>query len=272
MYDKLLRCVNSIRKKTDFVPQLALVLGSGLGGYADRIQTVATVPYEEINDFPISTVAGHNGRFVFGYVEGIPVVAMQGRVHYYEGYAMSDVVLPIRVMGMLGAKQLVLTNAAGGINEQFRAGDLMLITDHIATALPSPLLGKNLDALGTRFPDMTEVYSHRLSVIVQQTAEQLSIPLQHGVYVQLGGPQYETPAEVRMYRTLGGDAVGMSTACEAITARHMGLEVCGISCITNAAAGGNVAPLDHKDVQATADRVSETMATLLTHSIRSFYN
>lgn len=270
MYEKVLQCVNSIRKQTDFVPKLALVLGSGLGGYADRIQTVHTVSYRDIEGFPVSTVAGHNGRFVFGYIENVPVVAMQGRVHYYEGYPMSDVVLPIRVMGLLGAKKLVLTNAAGGINERFHAGDLMLITDHIATALPSPLIGKNLDQLGPRFPDMTEVYSKRMGAVVKTAAEQLSVSLQQGVYVQLGGPQYETPAEVRMYRALGADAVGMSTACEAIAARHMGLEVCGISCITNAAAGGNAAPLDHKDVQATADRVSETMAALLTHSIRSF--
>lgn len=270
MYEKVLQCVDSIRKQTDFVPKLALVLGSGLGGYADRIQTVHTVSYRDIEGFPVSTVAGHNGRFVFGYIENVPVVAMQGRVHYYEGYPMSDVVLPIRVMGLLGAKKLVLTNAAGGINERFCAGDLMLITDHIATALPSPLIGKNIDQLGPRFPDMTEVYSKRMGAVVKAAAERLSVPLQQGVYVQLGGPQYETPAEVRMYRALGADAVGMSTACEAIAARHMGLEVCGISCITNAAAGGNAAPLDHKDVQATADRVSETMAALLTHSIRSF--
>ncbi len=272
MYAKVLQCVKSIRQKTDFVPDLALVLGSGLGGYADRIRTVSTVAYEEIDGFPVSTVAGHNGRFVFGYVEDVPVVAMQGRVHYYEGYAMSDVVLPIRVMGLLGAERLVLTNAAGGINERFRAGDLMLITDHIATALPSPLRGENLDAFGPRFPDMTEVYSKRMGAVVKAAAERLSVPLQQGVYVQLGGPQYETPAEIRMYRALGADAVGMSTACEAIAARHMGLEVCGISCITNAAAGGNAAALDHKEVQATADRVSATMAALLTDSIRSFYN
>lgn len=263
MYQKLMTCLKSIREKTDFQPEIGLVLGSGLGAFADRIDVRDTVDYSEIEGFPVSTVAGHKGRFVFGYVGEKPVVIMQGRVHYYEGYAMSDVVLPTRLMGMLGIKKLILTNAAGGINTSFSAGDIMMITDHITTAVPSPLIGPNLDELGPRFPDMSEVYSKELQDIIRAASVKCDIPLKEGVYVQLTGPNYETPAEIRMCRTWGGDAVGMSTACEAMAANHMGIKVCGISCITNMAAGILPQKLDHKEVQETADQVADTIRRLI---------
>ena len=201
---------------------------------------------------------------MFGYVEETPVVIMQGRVHFYEGYPMADVVLPARLMGMLGAKKILLTNAAGGVNDTYRPGDFMLITDHITTGVPSPLIGPNMEELGTRFPDMSEVYSVRLQSIIRKYAAECKIDIKEGVYVQFTGPNYETPAEVRMAKLWGGDAVGMSTACEAMAARHMGMEVCGISCITNMAAGISQQQLDHKEVQETADRVSAAFKELVT--------
>lgn len=267
VYEKLVTCVENVKKKIDFRPEVALILGSGLGDYADEIQVEQTIDYTEIEGFPTSTVAGHKGRFVFGYVKKVPVVIMQGRIHYYEGYPMSDVVLPTRLMGMLGAKKLILTNAAGGVNFDYRPGDFMLITDHITTGVPSPLIGPNLDELGTRFPDMSEAYSVRMRNIVKKAAADMGIRLQEGVYVQLTGPNYETPAEIRMCRGWGGDAVGMSTACEAMAARHMGMEVCGISCITNLAAGMSAEKLDHKEVQETADRVAVQFKNLITEVI-----
>lgn len=267
IYGKLIKCLESIRQKTDFQPETALILGSGLGDYADDIQIEATVEYSEIDGFPVSTIPGHKGRFVFGYVDKTPVVIMQGRVHYYEGYPMSDVVLPTRLMGMLGAKKLILTNAAGGINFKFQPGDFMMITDHITTAIPSPLLGANLDELGPRFPDMSQVYSARMQDIIRKNAAEMGITLREGVYVQLTGPAYETPAEIRMCRSWGADAVGMSTACEAMAARHMGLEICGISCITNLAAGMSKKELNHQEVQETADRVAKQFKELISRII-----
>lgn len=267
MYHKLKKCLESVRKRTDFQPETGLVLGSGLGDFADGIEIRDVVEYSDIEGFPVSTVKGHKGRFVFGYVDSVPVVIMQGRVHYYEGYAMSDVVLPARLMGMMGAKKLFLTNAAGGVNENFRPGDFMMITDHIASAVPSPLIGPNIEELGSRFPDMSEVYSLRLQEVIRRSAQECGIALREGVYVQLTGPNYETPAEIRMCRAWGGDAVGMSTACEAMAARHMGMEVCGISCITNLAAGISSEKLDHKEVQETADRVSADFKKLVTRVI-----
>ena len=267
VYEKLLKCCKSVREKTDFVPEAALILGSGLGDYADDLKIEASVNYADIEGFPVSTVKGHKGRFVFAHVEGVPVVIMQGRVHYYEGYPMSDVVLPTRLMGLLGAKKIILTNAAGGVNYNFKPGDFMLITDHITTAVPNPLIGENIDELGTRFPDMSEVYSRRLREVIRASAEKCGIDLQEGVYVQFTGPAYETPAEVRMAAIWGGDAVGMSTACEAMAARHMGIEVCGISCITNMAAGISKQELNHKEVQETADRVAKSFKKLVTEII-----
>lgn len=267
MYKKLMTCLASVREKTDFKPEVGLILGSGLGDYADEIQIETTISYTDIEGFPVSTVKGHKGRFVFGYVGETPVVIMQGRVHYYEGYDMSDVVLPTRLMGMMGIKKLILTNAAGTCNPDFKPGDFMMLTDHITTGIPSPLIGPNVDALGTRFPDMSEVYSKELREVVRKSARECGIALQEGVYVQFTGPNYETPAEVRLARLWGGDAIGMSTACEAMAARHMGLEICGISCITNLCAGMSKTVLDHKEVQETADRVSVNFKKLVTQII-----
>ena len=262
-YERVQACAAAIRGKTPFVPRTALVLGSGLGGFGERIRQEAVVGYEEIPGFPTSTVPGHQGRFLFGYVEKEPVVVMQGRVHYYEGYPMEDVVLPLRVMHALGARRLVLTNAAGGIDPAFRPGDLMVLTDHIASFVPSPLLGPNEEAFGPRFPDMSEVYSPRLREKLRAAGEKLGVPLREGVYLQTTGPQYETPGEIRLYRALGASAVGMSTACEAVAARHLGMEVCGVSCITNLAAGMGGKPLSHEEVQETADRVAQQFQNLV---------
>ncbi|GAB5616350.1 purine-nucleoside phosphorylase [Faecalimonas canis] len=264
VYEKLMTCVESVKEKVNFCPEVALILGSGLGDYADEIEIVQTVDYTDIEGFPTSTVAGHKGRFVFGYVNKTPVVIMQGRVHFYEGYPMSDVVLPTRLMGLLGAKKLILTNAAGGVNFDFKPGDFMMLTDHITTGVPSALIGANLDELGVRFPDMSEVYSRRIQELVREVAKEQGIDLKEGVYAQFTGPNYETPAEIRMARTWGADAVGMSTACEAMAARHMGMEICGISCITNLAAGMSKEELNHKEVQETADRVAKQFKALIT--------
>jgi len=267
LYRKLIKCRDVVRSKTDFSPKVALVLGSGLGGYASEIDVKATVDYHEIKGFPVSTVPGHQGRFVFGHVKDVPVIVMQGRVHYYEGYPMSDVVLPIRLMGLLGAETLFLTNAVGGINPAFAAGDFMLIKDHILYSVPSPLIGENIEELGTRFPDMSEVYSNELRVKIKTAAEAKDIKLQEGVYIQFSGPSFETPAEITACAALGADVVGMSTACEAVAANHMGMRVCGISCIANLAAGISKTPLTHDEVQEMADKAAPRFTALVTESI-----
>lgn len=268
VYEKLLRCVDSVRKKTDFKPKVALVLGSGLGDYADGIRVEAEISYHEIEGFPVSTVPGHAGRFIFGYVGEVPVVCMQGRVHYYEGYTMSDVVLPIRLMRMLGAQVLFLTNAAGGIQLGMKAGDLMLITGQIASFVPSPLIGPNMDELGVRFPDMSEIYDRDLILIAKKCAAELDIDLKEGTYLQFTGPAYESPQEVAMARTLGADAVGMSTACEAVAAKHMGMRIVGISCISNLACGISSEPLSHAEVQQAADEAAPRFQALVTQMIK----
>lgn len=267
VYEKLMKCYDSVREKIDFRPEIALVLGSGLGGYGECIRVEAELDYHEIEGFPVSTVEGHKGRFLFGYVQDVPVVCMQGRVHYYEGYSMEDVVLPIRLMKKMGAEVLFLTNAAGGINYNFSAGDFMMITDHIMNFVPSPLIGPNLQEFGTRFPDSGEIYRKDLQEILRATAKKLGIWLQEGVYLQLTGPNFETPQEVKMCRMLGADATGMSTAAEAAAANHMGMKVCGISCISNLACGMQEGPLSHEEVQETADRVSKLFQKLVTASI-----
>lgn len=270
VWEKLQSCYECVRQKTEFVPKVALVLGSGLGDYAESIRVEAEISYGEIPGFPLSTVPGHAGSFVFGYINEVPVVCMKGRVHYYEGYDVTDVVLPIRLMKLLGAGILFLTNAAGGINGTFQAGDLMLITDHIAAFAPNPLIGPNLSRLGERFPDMSSVYDKDLQEVIRQKAQDNGILLKEGVYVQLTGPSYESPADIKMLRILGSDAVGMSTVVEAIAANHCGMRICGISCISNLAAGMTKKPLSHEEVREAAERAAPGFKKLVTESIKSF--
>lgn len=253
----------SIKDRVKDKPDIALVLGSGLGGFADYIEDKVYIPYSDIESFPVSTVAGHAGTYVFGRLGKKQVVVMQGRVHYYEGYNMQQVVMPIRIMKLFGAKTLILTNAAGGINVDLKPGDLMMLTDHITSFVPSPLIGRNIDTLGTRFPDMSEVYDPSLQEKMLSAAKSCGVCLKQGVYLQTTGPNYETPAEIRMYRSLGADAVGMSTACEAMAAVHMGMKVAGVSCITNLAAGMSAAALNHKEVSDTANQIADSFSALL---------
>ena len=267
-FEKINHCLEQIRSKTDFEPLMAVVLGSGLGGYASKMEVVCEIPYSEIDGFPVSTVQGHDGRFLFGYVEGVPIVAMKGRVHFYEGYAIDDVVLPIRTMGLLGAKYILLTNAAGGIDLDFEPGDLMLIEDHISSFIRSPLIGENIEELGVRFPDMSRVYDLKLCECIRRAASSEGIDIKEGTYLQTSGPQFETPKEIKMFRTLGASAVGMSTVVEAIAAHHMGLRVCGISCISNMAVGILDQPLTHSEVQITADKVAHKFERLVSGLIK----
>ena len=267
-YEKLQKSLASIRKVTDFKPEIGITLGSGLGGLAEKIDKVCEISYKDIEGFPVSTVSGHDGRFIFGTLSGKKVVVMSGRVHFYEGYRMEEVVTPVRIMGLLGAKIVLLTNAAGGINLDFKPGDLMMITDHISLFVQNPLLGQNADELGPRFPDMSTVYDRRLQEKIRHAAVATGVNLKEGVYVQLTGPSYETPAEIRMLRKMGADAAGMSTVVEAIAANHMGLSVAGISCITNMAAGISDQPLNHEEVKATADMVKEKFEKLVMEFIK----
>ncbi len=270
VYEKLQKCFQCVREKVDFVPRVALILGSGLGDFADNIKVVAELPYHEIEGFPVSTVPGHAGKFIFGYLDEVPIVCMKGRIHYYEGYDITDVVLPVRLMKLLGAEILFLTNASGGVNPDFEAGDLMLITDQIACFVTNPLIGPNIEELGTRFPDMTVIYDRELRERIKKAAEETGTTLREGVYIQLTGPSFESAAEVRMVRTLGADAVGMSTAVEAIAARHMGMRVCGVSCVCNLAAGMTANPLTHEEVQEAAAGAALRFTKLLKESIRHF--
>ncbi|MCR5357265.1 MAG: purine-nucleoside phosphorylase [Lachnospiraceae bacterium] len=270
IYEKLTRCYESVKDRIRFTPRVALVLGSGLGDYGNEIDVEATLPYNEINGFPISTVPGHKGQFIFGHVGDVPVVCMQGRVHYYEGYPISDVVLPTRLMKMMGAEILFLTNASGGINTDFKAGDFMLITDHISCFAPNPLIGQNIEELGVRFPDMSKVYDENLCDKIRASASELNIRLVEGIYAQLTGPSFESPAEIRMLKSLGADAVGMSTVVEAIAANHCGMKICGISCVCNLAAGLSANPLTHEEVQTAANEAAPLFKKLVTESICRF--
>ena len=251
-------------------PEIAVILGSGLGPLATQIENPIVMKYTEIPHFKASTVPGHAGKFIFGYVNGVPVVCMKGRVHYYEGYPISDVVLPARLMKLMGAEILFLTNASGGINPQFGAGSFMLITDHISCFAPNPLVGPNEEELGCRFPDMSAVYDKDLQDTIRKTAKACDIPLKEGIYVQLTGPSFESPAEIKMLRTLGADAVGMSTVVEAIAANHMGMKICGISCVANLAAGMTDNPLTHEEVQEAANKAAPLFCRLVTESITAF--
>ena len=242
---------------------MAIVLGSGLGDFADTLSGAVAMPYADLPHWPASTVVGHSGRLVIGTSAGKPVAALAGRVHAYEGHALGAVVFATRVMGRLGVKQIVLTNAAGGVNTGFSRGALMVIDDHINLFGANPLVGDNDERFGPRFPDMTEVYSPRLRRVADEAAAARGLSVAHGVYAGLLGPSYETPAEIRYLRAIGADAVGMSTCPEAIAARHMGLEVLGLSCITNMAAGVLPEPLNHDDVLETTRRVRGTFIALI---------
>ena len=265
--EKLIQCFKNIKDHIPYPPKIALVLGSGLGDLADELEVDATIPYASIRNFPLSTAPGHRGAFVFAKIGEIPIVIMQGRIHYYEGYPMTAVVLPIRIMKMMGAEILFLTNAAGGANKNFSAGNFMLITDHITCLVPSPLIGKNFETLGVRFPDMTQVYDRDLRIHIKAAADALHIPLKEGVYCQFTGPAYETPQEVRLAGMLGADAVGMSTAVEAVAARHAGMRVCGVSFISNLAAGMSSSLLSEREVLDAGEKAAPLFKQLVLNSI-----
>lgn len=263
-YDEITFYLNS---KENIKPEIGIILGSGLGIIAEEICDKVTIPYSKIPYFPESTVVGHNGQFIFGYLEGKPVVCMDGRFHYYEGYDLKQVTLPIRVMKKLGVSTLLVTNAAGGVNESYVPGDLMIIKDHINLLGQNPLRGKNDDEFGQRFPDMSEAYNEGLRKAVLESASELNIKVQEGVYAALSGPNYETPAEIRYVRKIGVDAVGMSTVPEVIVANHCGIKVLGISCITNMAAGVLKKKLNHQEVMETANLVRQKFVNLIKKTI-----
>lgn len=250
-------------------PTVGLILGSGLGVLADDIQDPVVVPYRDIPGFPVSTVAGHKGQFVFGQLKGVPVAAMQGRFHFYEGYSLREVGFPVRVMKRLGMETMIVTNAAGGVNIDFEPGDLMLIRDHINWLFANPLIGPNDESVGVRFPDMSEPYSERLQQVAREAGKEAGISLREGIYLATSGPSYETPAEIRMMRKLGADAVGMSTVPEVIAARHAGIEVLGISCIANAGAGILDVPLTHDEVIETTERIRSDFLKLIKTILRN---
>ena len=262
---RIARAVEDVRKHTSVVPKVALVLGSGLGGYADTLEDRTVIGYGDIGSMPVSKIVGHAGNLVFGKVGALPVVAMQGRVHLYEGHPSVDIVFGVRLMRALGAETLLITNAAGGCGDGLEAGDLMRISDHINLTGRNCLEGPNEDALGTRFPDMSAAYDPELGALAHAVAKDDGFTLKSGVYVGLLGPTYETPAEVQMMKRLGADAVGMSTVLEVIAARHMGMRVLGISCITNLAAGISAHPLSHDEVTETATRVRARFQDLVRH-------
>jgi purine-nucleoside phosphorylase len=263
LYERAEHAARVIRSRRAEEPRAALVLGSGLGAFADDLEDALAIPYEEIPGFARSTVEGHTGRLVLGRVGGVETAVMQGRFHFYEGYTLEEVTFPVRVLGLLGAKSLVLTNAAGGLNNAYTEGALVCISDHLNLMGANPLHGRNDERFGPRFPDMTAVYDHEYQEVAVREAHAIGLELRRGVYAALAGPSYETPAEIRMLRLLGADAVGMSTVPEAIVARHMGLRVLGISCITNLAAGVLDRPIDHAEVMETGQRVREKFSELL---------
>lgn len=263
LYERVEHAARAIRARFDEDVRTGVVLGSGLGAFAEDLEDAVIVPYEEIPGFARPTVEGHAGRLVMGRTSGSPVVVLQGRFHFYEGYSRDEVTFPMRVMGVMGIKSVVLTNAAGGINVDFDQGSLMIISDHLNLMCTNPLLGPNDERFGPRFPDMSEVYSREFQEIAVEEARALRLELRRGVYAALSGPSYETPAEVRMLRTLGADAVGMSTVPEAIVARQMGIRVLGLSCITNMASGVVDQPINHEEVMETGARLHKTFRNLL---------
>jgi purine-nucleoside phosphorylase len=263
LYSRVENAVRSIRSRSEVDAKVAVVLGSGLGAFAEDFEQSVSLPYREIPGFVSSTAEGHVGRLVIGKVKGVPVLAMQGRVHYYEGYTLEEVTFPIRTFHLLGIKTLILTNAAGGIDVQLTQGALMVISDHLNLMGVNPLRGRNDERFGPRFPDMSEVYTRELQELATEEARELDITVRRGIYAALAGPSYETPAEIHMLRAFGADAVGMSTVPEAIVARHMGMKVLGISCITNMAAGISETPIHHEEVMETGQKVREKFTELL---------
>lgn len=268
-YNQIQTAASFISDKLEQRPRIGLILGSGLGVLADDIVNPVKIPYNEIPGFPVSTVEGHAGQLVSGQLSGVEVIAMQGRFHFYEGYSMDKVTFPVRVMKEIGIERLIVTNAAGGVNESFEPGDLMIITDHINNMGTNPLIGPNDSRFGVRFPDMSEAYSKNLKSIAKEVADKNNLQLKEGVYFGNPGPVYETPAEVRMIRTMGGDAVGMSTVPEVMVARHSGLEVLGISCISNMAAGILDQPLSHDEVIETTEKVKSSFLLLVNEIVKT---
>ena len=268
---------NQIKEAADYIkgklagntPEIGIVLGSGLGEFADQVEDKVVIPYSEIPHFHQTTVKGHQGRIVSGHLKGKKVIVFQGRFHRYEGHSMQDVVLPVRVVSLLGAKNLILTNAAGGMSPRYTPGELVVITDHINLTGDNPLIGPNIEELGERFPDMSRTYNPSLNEIITKSAKEINIKLETGIYIGVLGPSYETPAEIQMFAKMGADMVGMSTVAEAIAAHHAGLKVCGISCITNFAAGMGQESLNHDEVKEVANQVKEKFTALLLQTIHN---
>lgn len=272
MLQEIKQSAEFMKEKVKNLPEIGLILGSGLGVLADEIENPVKIPYEDIPNFPVSTVEGHAGQLVFGTLKGANVAAMQGRFHFYEGYDMKKVTFPVRVLKEMGVKTIIVTNAAGGVNESFQPGDLMIISDHINNMGTSPLIGPNDSDLGVRFPDMSQAYSRDLRTLAKNAASELGIKVQEGVYVGNTGPAYETPAEVRLARVLGGDAVGMSTVPEVIVANHAGMNVLGISCISNMAAGILDQPLSHDEVMETTEMVKTNFLNLVKKIVEDIHS
>lgn len=269
MDPKLAETVDCIRRHCRRQPAVGLILGSGLGSYADSLSDVEILSFNDLPHFPCSSVAGHPGRLAMGSVDGTPCIALEGRPHLYEGFSIQEITFPVRALGCLGIRCLIVTNAAGGMNEEYRPGDLMSIADHINLMGCNPLIGPNCDELGPRFPDMSAAYDAGLRDLVLNVAWKLGIPIRQGIYLGVPGPSYETPAEIRMFRILGADAVGMSTVPEVIAAVHMGIRVAGISCITNMAAGIRPQKITHEEVLEAAGGAREKFARLLTGIIKA---
>lgn len=268
MYNKIVEAAQYIEQQIKMKPQIGVILGSGLGDLAEQISNPTFINYDDIPHFPkASHVVGHKNRFVIGEFQGKSVIMMQGRFHFYEGFAMKDIVLPVYVMKYLGATSLIVTNACGAVNKSFNAGDLMLIDDHINYTFDNPLRGLNIDEMGTRFPDMSQAYNKEYQALAETIAKSMSLSLQHGVYLMYPGPNYETPAEIRAFRLLGADAVGMSTVPEVIAASHCGMKVLGVSCLTNMAAGVLDQPLNHEEVLETSTKVKDSFQGLITKFI-----
>lgn len=263
MLEKIKQTADFLRSKIDDMPKLAIILGTGLGPLADMIENKTVIPYSEIPNFPVSTVEGHSGNFIFGILAGKRVMAMQGRFHYYEGYDMKEVTFPVRVMRELGVETLYVSNAAGGMNKEFRVGDIMIITDHINLFPENPLRGKNDNRLGPRFPAMTEAYDHRLIALADEIAAEKGIRVMHGVYVGTSGPTFETPAEYEYFRIIGGDAVGMSTVPEVIVANHGGMKVFGVSVITDLGGKDVTDVPTHEEVQKAAEAAQPKMMEIM---------